>query len=74
MNRHEMMAGRPGAEATLRYLDGDFQVLSPGAFVRCAVTGRPIPLAELRYWSVDDQEPYADATAAHQAFMTRRMR
>ena len=39
MNRFE----GPGAkEARIRYLDGDFQVTSPGAFVRCAVTGEQI--------------------------------
>jgi hypothetical protein len=27
--------------------------------VRCAVTGVPIPLEELKYWSVDLQEAYA---------------
>lgn len=74
MNRHEMIGGRPGGEAKLRYLDGDFQVLSPGTFVRCAVTGRPIPLAELRYWSVDEQEAYADVVAANQAFQSRLLR
>ncbi|TIW65263.1 MAG: DUF2093 domain-containing protein, partial [Mesorhizobium sp.] len=47
-----------------RYLDGDFQVTSPGAFVRCAVTGESIPLDELKYWSVARQEPYANATAS----------
>lgn len=58
MNRFE----GPGArEARIRYLDGDFQVTSPGAFVRCAVTGESIPLDELRYWSVARQEPYLDA-------------
>ncbi len=65
------MAGKPGEEAKLRYLDGDFQVLSPGTFVRCGVTGRPIPLAELRYWNVDTQEAYADAAAAYQAWLAR---
>jgi hypothetical protein len=41
----------------------------PGAFVRCAVTGVAIPLEELRYWSVDLQEPYAtpEAVAQRQA-------
>jgi hypothetical protein len=34
-------------------------VVRPGAFVRCAVTGVPIPLEELKYWSVDLQEAYA---------------
>ena len=58
MNRFE----GPGArEARIRYLDGDFQVLSPGAFVRCAVTGESIPIDELKYWNVERQEPYASA-------------
>lgn len=57
MNRFE---GPGGREARVRYLDGDFQVLTPGAFVRCAVTGEPIPLEELRYWSVARQEAYRD--------------
>ncbi|MBN9281783.1 MAG: DUF2093 domain-containing protein, partial [Hyphomicrobium denitrificans] len=48
-------------EAKLRNLDGEFEVLTPGEFVRCAVTGQPISLANLRYWSVDAQEAYASA-------------
>ena len=63
MNRFE----GPGArEALIRYLDGDFQVTSPGAFVRCAVTGEKIPLDELKYWSVDLQEAYAQPEAVLQ--------
>lgn len=58
MNRFE---GPGGKEAQLRYLDGDFQVVTPGTFVRCAVTGAIIPLDELKYWSVARQEAYADA-------------
>jgi len=54
-------------EAKLQFLDGDFRVLRPGAFVRCAVTGAPIPLEELRYWSVDRQEAYASPEAAMKA-------
>jgi hypothetical protein len=61
MNRFE---GPGGREARIRYLDGDFQVVTPGAFVRCAVTGLSIPLDELKYWSVARQEPYADAAAS----------
>jgi hypothetical protein len=61
MNRFE----GPGArEAGVRYLDGDFQVTSPGSFVRCAVTGAHIPLDELKYWSVARQEPYVDAATS----------
>jgi hypothetical protein len=46
-------------EAQVQYLDGDFRVISPGTYVRCAVTDARIPLDELKYWSVDLQEAYA---------------
>jgi hypothetical protein len=55
------------SEAQVRYLDADYVVLRPGSFVRCAITGRPIPLDELTYWNVDRQEPYVDAQAAYEA-------
>lgn len=55
------------AEATIKYLDGDYVVLKQGTFVRCAITGKPIPLDELFYWSVDRQEAYVDAVAANTA-------
>jgi hypothetical protein len=58
MNRFE---GPGGKEARIRYLDGDFQVTSPGTYVSCAVTGEHIPLDELKYWSVERQEPYVSA-------------
>jgi hypothetical protein len=61
MNRMER---RPGGEARVRYLDGDFQMIVPGGFVRCAVTGAAIPLDELKYWSVKRQEAYVDAATA----------
>ena len=56
--------GNPSGEAKLRYLDADLEVIAPGDYVTCAVTGRKIPIAALRYWSVDRQEPYIDAAAA----------
>jgi hypothetical protein len=65
LNRTDRPAPMPG-EAEVRYLDGDFRVMRPGAFVRCAVTGTPIPLEELRYWSVDLQEAYATPDAVLQ--------
>ena len=55
-----------GGEARIRYLDADFQVLSPGAYVCCAVTGKTIPLDELKYWSVARQEAYVDAASSLQ--------
>ncbi|WP_346899798.1 DUF2093 domain-containing protein [uncultured Roseibium sp.] len=62
MNRYENP--RMPSEAKIRYLDGDYQVESPGTFVRCAVTGAAIPLEELKYWSVENQEAYVDAAAS----------
>jgi hypothetical protein len=38
--------------------------VKPGSFVTCAVTGEPIPLESLRYWSVDLQEAYASPAIA----------
>ena len=58
LNRYDRSTPMAG-EAEVQYLDGDFRVIRPGAFVRCAVTGVPIPLEELKYWSVDLQEAYA---------------
>lgn len=51
------------SEARLQYLDGDYRVISPGAYVICAVSGVRIPLDELKYWSVDRQEAYATPAA-----------
>lgn len=50
--------------ATLLYGPNGFRVIKPGHFVLCAVTGEPVPLEELRYWSVDRQEGYASADIA----------
>ena len=52
LNRYDRSSPMAG-EAEVKFLDGDFRVVRPGAFVRCAVTGVPIPLEELKYWSVD---------------------
>lgn len=60
MNIFDKPKGGRDGEARIRYLAGEFQVLSPGEFVRCAVTARPIPIAQLKYWSVERQEAYAD--------------
>lgn len=53
-----------GAPARVHYMAGTFRVLSAGDHVVCAVTGARIPLHELKYWSVERQEPYADAQAS----------
>jgi len=73
MNRFERLFGLKG-EAKLRYLDGEFQVLTPGDYVRCAVTGDPIPLPDLRYWSVELQEAYASAEVSFERHRALRAR
>lgn len=73
MNRFDRFFGLKG-EAKVRYLDGEFQVVAPGEFVACAVTGEPIPLSELRYWSVEAQEPYATAEASLTRYLQRHGR
>jgi hypothetical protein len=62
LNRYDRSAPMNG-EAEVKFLDGDFRVVRPGAYVRCAITGQAIPLEELKYWSVDLQEAYATSEA-----------
>lgn len=59
-----MTSNDRGNEAKLHYGPNGFRVLRPGSHVVCAATGELIPLAELRYWSVVHQEPYATADIA----------
>ena len=65
MNR--MDTSRRGL-AELQYLDGHYEVIKPGAFVRCAITGVEIPLDDLKYWSVERQEAYASAEVSMARF------
>lgn len=51
-------------EAQVIFAATTFQVIRPGSYVACAVTGQHIPLADLRYWSVERQEAYASPEAA----------
>lgn len=51
-------------KAELIYEQANYRLVRPGAYVVCAVTAAEIPLAQLRYWNVERQEPYRDAAAA----------
>ncbi len=55
-------------EAKLQYFQGEYHVVRPGGFVICAVSGKKIALADLRYWSADLDEPYASAQIATQRY------
>lgn len=63
MNRFDRSIRAQG-EAHLRYGDGDYDIVAPGTFVVCAVTGQRILLDELRYWSATLQEAYATPEAS----------
>ena len=62
-----MLMTQAGRLARLHYLPGTFRVLTHGDHVLCAITRQPIPLAELKYWSVERQEAYASAAASLEA-------
>jgi hypothetical protein len=62
-----MLMTNKGRPARLHYLPATFRVLAHGDHVVCAVTHQPIPLAELKYWSVARQEAYISAEASLQA-------
>lgn len=53
-----------GRVARLHYMANGFRVLSQGDHVLCAVSGVPIALEALRYWSIARQEAYASAEIA----------
>ncbi|MGE0701584.1 MAG: DUF2093 domain-containing protein [Hyphomicrobiaceae bacterium] len=73
MNRFERLFGLKG-EARIAYLNGEFRVEQPGDFVLCAVTGKPIAVADLRYWSVELQEAYSSADASLQRYLQLKKR
>lgn len=73
MNRFEKFFGLR-SEAKVRYLDGEFQLLNAGDFVRCAVTGQAISLEDLRYWNVDRQEAYASAEISLKRYLELKQR
>jgi hypothetical protein len=62
-----MLMSQGGRPAKLHYMANSFRMLVPGDHVLCAVTGQKIPLDDLRYWSVEKQEPYATAEIAVKA-------
>lgn len=61
-----------GREAKLRYQDASIDILSDGDHVVCAVSGAHIHLSQLKYWSVQRQEPYASAEIASRRNESRR--
>ncbi|GGI93698.1 hypothetical protein GCM10007973_32410 [Polymorphobacter multimanifer] len=61
-----------GRLAKLKYLSGSYEVVTRGDHVVCAVTGQPIPLDRLRYWSSELQEAYLSADIASHRYAAVR--
>ena len=45
-------------KAKLSYKHNSFEILEEGDYVICAISGKKIPLENLTYWNVEDQEAY----------------
>jgi hypothetical protein len=59
-----MLMSQGGKAAKLHYMANGFRILVHGDHVTCAVSGTPIALESLRYWSVMKQEAYSTADIA----------
>ena len=44
--------------AKLKYLPNNFDIIEEGDHVICAISGKKIPLENLTYWNVEEQEAY----------------
>ncbi|NNC38571.1 MAG: DUF2093 domain-containing protein [Acidimicrobiales bacterium] len=50
--------------AKISYGSSDYLIMEAGSYVLCAVTGKQIPLEQLKYWNDELQEAYIDAAAS----------
>ena len=44
--------------AKLKFLPNNFEIIEEGDYVECAISGKKIPLENLNYWNVEEQEAY----------------
>ena len=44
--------------AKLKYLANNFEIIDEGDHVICAISQKKIPLENLTYWNVEEQEAY----------------
>ena len=59
-------------KAKLQYNHNSYDVIEEGNFVVCAVSGKEIPLSELRYWNVDLQEAYFSPLEVDERYQTKK--
>lgn len=61
---------QPGL-AILHYRASDYEIVRPGRFVICAVSGEAVALGDLLYWSAERQEAYRGSAEATKALAGR---
>ena len=66
-----MAADIPGL-AVLEYHTPHYDVVRPGRFVLCAVSGEKVGLDALIYWSEEFQEAYRGPAEATQSWLKHR--
>ena len=44
--------------AKLKYLANNFEIIEEGDHVVCAISHKKIPIENLSYWNVEEQEAY----------------
>ena len=44
--------------AKLKYLANNFEIIEEGDHVVCAISQKKIPIENLSYWNVEEQEAY----------------
>ena len=45
-------------KAKLKFYPNNFEIIEEGDHVLCAISGKKIPLENLNYWNVEEQEAY----------------
>jgi hypothetical protein len=55
-------------EAKLKFKPANFEIINPGDYVFCKVSGKKINLSELKYWNAELQEAYFSYVEAAERF------
>ena len=55
-------------KAKLKFGANNFEVIEPGDYVICAVSGKNISIDKLTYWNVELQEAYFSPKEAQQRY------
>ena len=55
-------------KAKLKFNPNGFEIVEEGDYVVCAVSGKKIPLKQLTYWNVEQQEAYFSPKEAQQRY------